>query len=276
MKRTVKIFGAGVVVLLITLMGLFPSQRLEGSINGKVVDPQGNALPGVTLTVTGPALQGQMIYVTNETGIFHFSALPPGKNYVLYVEMPGFQNLKRENLLVETGKTIKLFIVLQVSRMEEEVAVIERSPLVDTGASKTSIRISSDLINDAPIFRDYYNIVNFAPGAVPGEDHYYRTSFLSGAAVKDNLYSLDGTVINDPQYMTPMINVNIDLMEEMEIELSGHPVDMPSSGGAYINVVSKSGGNAFQGTFSWEYFNKSMQADLLREEELKAAELTMP
>jgi len=183
---------------------------------------------------------------------------------------------KRENLLVETGKTIKLYIVLRVSRLEEEIAVIEQSPLVDPGASKTSIRISTDLIDDAPIFRDYYNVVNSAPGAVPGEDHYYRTSFLSGATVKDNFYSLDGTVINDPQYMTPMVNVNVDLMEEMEIELFGHPVDMASSGGAYVNVISKSGGNDFKGSFSFEYFNKSMQEDLLREEELKAAGLAMP
>jgi len=83
MKKSLKILGIGAAILLITWMGVFPLQRIDGSINGKVVDPQGNALPGVTITVTGPALQGQMIYVTNETGIFQFSALPPGKNYVL-------------------------------------------------------------------------------------------------------------------------------------------------------------------------------------------------
>lgn len=276
MKRMMRKFGSGVSIILFVSIYLFPAQRMGGSIGGKVVDPQGNALPGVTLTVTGPALQGQRIYVTNETGNFHFYALPPGKDYVLYVEMPGFQNLKRENLLVETGKTIKLYIVLQVSRLEEEIAVVEKSPLVDTGASKTSIRISKDLINNIPIFRDFYNVINFAPGAIPEDDHYYRTSFLSGAAVKDNLYSLDGTVINDPQFMTPMINVNIDLMEEMEIELLGHPVDMPSSGGSYINIISKSGGNDFNGIFTWEYFNKNLQTKILREEELKAAGLTMP
>lgn len=276
MKRTAKKFGAGATIILITFIYLFPSQRMGGSLGGKVADPQGNALPGVTLTVTGPALQGQMIYVTNETGIFHFPELPPGKNYRLYVEMPGFQNLKRENLLVETGKVTRLFIVLQVSRLEEEIAVTDSSPLVDTGASKTSIRITKELIRDTPIFRDYYNVINFAPGTVSEEDSYYRMSFLSGATVKDNLYSLDGTVINDPQYMNPMANINIDVMEEVEINLLGHPVDMPSSGGAYVNVISRSGGNDFQGTLSLEYFNKNMETDLLKEEELSAAGLTLP
>jgi len=276
MKRKVIKFGTAAAIILMAFVYIFPEPRMGGSITGKVVDPQGNALPGVTLTVTGPALQGQRIYVTNDTGIFYFIALPPGKDYVLYVEMPGFQNLERENLLVETGKMIKLYIELQVSRLEEEIAVTENSPLVDSGASKTSILISKDLIDDIPIFRDFYNVINFAPGSVSGDDHYFRTTFLSGAAVNDNLYSLDGTVINDPQYMTPMVNINIDLMEEMEIELLGHPVDMPSSGGAYINVISKSGGNDFQGALSLEYFNRSMQSDLLREEELKAAGLAMP
>ncbi|HDR68730.1 MAG TPA: carboxypeptidase regulatory-like domain-containing protein, partial [Bacteroidaceae bacterium] len=158
--RTAKILVLGVLISLSAAVFLYPLQRIHGSINGKVFDPQGNALPGVTITVSGPALQGHMIYVTNETGIFHFSALPPGKSYMLYVEMPGFQNLKRDNLLVETGKTTKLLIVLEVSRLEEEIAITEKSPLVDARTSKTSIRISKDLIRNIPIFRDYYNVVN--------------------------------------------------------------------------------------------------------------------
>jgi len=65
--------------------------KLTGSINGKVVDTEGNPLPGVTVTVEGPALQGKMSFVTTETGSFRFPALPPVQITRLRLNFPALR-----------------------------------------------------------------------------------------------------------------------------------------------------------------------------------------
>src|SRR5437879_10478619 len=75
-----------------------------GSINGKVADSSGGILPGVTVTVTSPSLMGVQSSVTDAGGNYRFPALPPG-TYTVQFELPGFNTLKRENIVIAMGFT---------------------------------------------------------------------------------------------------------------------------------------------------------------------------
>jgi hypothetical protein len=113
--------------------------RLHGSATGKVIDTEGNPLPGCTVTLGGPALQGQMTFVSTDTGTFRFPSVPPGDDYQLTFEMPGFKTIVRTGLKISVGKATNINITMEMSTLEEEVTVVGESPTVDVKASKSSV-----------------------------------------------------------------------------------------------------------------------------------------
>jgi hypothetical protein len=265
-----------VLLLVIGLTSLANAQGLQGSVSGKVSDTEGNPLPGCTITLEGPNLQGQMTFVSTETGIYRFPAVPPGEGYQVTFEMPGFKTVIRKGLRVSVGKATAINITLEMSTLEEEVTVVGESPTVDVKVSKTSVNYSKSFIYNIPMARDLYDVLNSMPGAVSEDVSYRRTSYMAGGTVRGNQYSIDGVIINDPVVMYPMTNINIDVYEEVEMGMFGHSADVAIADGAYINIVTKSGGNTFHGGGTVEYYNEDMQKALLSEEDLEAVGLSKP
>ncbi|MGD9346950.1 MAG: carboxypeptidase-like regulatory domain-containing protein, partial [Candidatus Aminicenantes bacterium] len=266
-----------VLLLTIGITSLATAQgRLQGSVTGKVSDNDGNALPGCTITLEGPALQGQMTFVSTETGTYRFPSVPPGEEYQLTFEMPGFKTVVRTGLKVSVGKTTNINIMLEMSTLEEEVTVVGESPTVDVKVSKTAVNYSKSYIYNIPMARDLYEVLNSMPGSVSEDVSYRRTSYMAGGTVRGNQYSIDGVTINDPVVMYPMTNINIDVYEEVEMGMFGHTADVSLADGGYVNIVTKSGGNSFHGGGTVEYYNEDMQKGLLSEEDLNAVGLTKP
>jgi hypothetical protein len=265
-----------VLLLVIGLTSLANAQGLQGSVSGKVSDTEGNPLPGCTITLEGPNLQGQMTFVSTETGIYRFPAVPPGEGYQVTFEMPGFKTVIRKGLRVSVGKATAINITLEMSTLEEEVTVVGESPTVDVKVSKTSVNYSKSFIYNIPMARDLYDVLNSMPGAVSEDVSYRRTSYMAGGTVRGNQYSIDGVIINDPVVMYPMTNINIDVYEEVEMGMFGHSAEVGIADGGYINIVTKSGGNTFHGGGTVEYYNEDMQKALLSEEDLEAVGLSKP
>src|SRR5437763_379504 len=106
-------------------------QALRGSIAGTVKDDTGASLPGVTITVTSPALQlPQIVKVSDERGEYQVPDLPVGTYRVSY-ELTGFGTLVREGIVLTTGFNARLDPVLKVATLAETVTVSGESPLVD-------------------------------------------------------------------------------------------------------------------------------------------------
>ena len=273
-KNSIKILM--VLLLVIGLTSFANAQRLMGSVTGTVSDSEGNALPGCTITLEGPNLQGQMTFVSTDEGHYRFPSVPPGESYQVTFEMPGFRTIVRQGLKVHVGKATAINIVLEMSTLEEEVTVVGESPTVDVKVSKTSVNYSKSYIYNIPMSRDLYDVLNSMPGAVSEDVSYRRTSYMAGGTVRGNQYSIDGVTINDPVVMYPMTNVNIDVYEEVEMGMFGHSADVSIADGGYVNIVTKSGGNAFHGGGTVEYYNEDMQKSLLSEEDLESIGLTKP
>ena len=70
--------GAWLVLAALLMSASAASAQTTGRIMGSVKDAQGAALPGATVTVTGPTLQGAQTQVTDQDGAFRFLSLPPG------------------------------------------------------------------------------------------------------------------------------------------------------------------------------------------------------
>ena len=264
-----------VLLLVLGLSSLCLAQRQTGSISGRVIDKETNPLPGATVSISGRALMGVMTYITSDTGLFRFPALLPGE-YDLKAEMPGFKTVIRKGLIISVGRTTDLTVELEVATVEEEVTVTAASPVVDVETSKISVNYSAQFLASIPMNRDLYDIQNSIPGAVSESVEYRRTSSVLGGTVRSQLYALDGVPLNDPATYYSMANINVDVYEEIEFEVGGHPAEVGQTDSTYINIVSKSGGNKFSGGGTVYYIGKGFSQDLFTKEQMTALGVNPP
>ncbi len=220
-------------------------------------------------------MMGDLTYVTTETGVFRFPALPVGR-YTITAELPGFKTFVREEVIVRVGMAVTIDIIMEVTALEEQITVTAASPVVDVEQSKISVVMDKDLLKNIPMARDLYDIVNAAPGAISENVTYRRTSSIHGGTVRSNTYAFDGVNMNDPVVMYPLTNINFDVMDEVELVTAGHPASVGYTDGAYINVVTRSGGNQFSGGAVVYYTSEGMNQHLWREEEISAFEVSKP
>ena len=272
-KRFIRILL--IFLCVATLISFSSAQQLTGSLKGAVTDSEGHPLAGVAVTLSSPSLMGNQFYVTAETGLYRFAALPPG-TYKVVAALPGFKTIARDNIIVRVGMTVSIDIVMEVAAVEEEVTVTATSPTVDIESSKIAVTMDNDVLKNVPIARDLYDIVNAIPGAVSEGVSYRRTSVIHGATVRGNTYAFDGVNMNDPVVMYPSTNINFDVILEVEMVTGGHPAEIGYTDGGYVNVVTKSGGNAFSGAANAYFSSKDTIEVLFPDTQLKAMGVKVP
>ncbi|MDE2717249.1 MAG: carboxypeptidase-like regulatory domain-containing protein, partial [Chloroflexota bacterium] len=104
--------------------------QTSGAIEGAVVDGQGYAVPGTTVTIAGEALISPLTAVTLVDGSYRFRALRRG-SYDLTFELQGFRRFVREGVIVEGNRVIRIDAVLELAAVEETITVSGEAPVVD-------------------------------------------------------------------------------------------------------------------------------------------------
>lgn len=238
-------FLLGILVLMLAVAPAF-GQRLTGSIQGTVKDESGEPLPGVTVEVSSPALiGGAKSTVTSASGAFYFAALPPG-SYKVRFTMSGFRPQDHENTTVSIGKSTSLDTTMSPSPISESVLVVGQAPMVDVTKSGTSTTYDKVLLESVPKARfTYMDIIYWAPGVSQNETstEEWHTS-LGSSGWSDN-YLVDGVDTSFDWNGTTWVWNNPDIYEEGEVVSIGAPAEYGDFQGAVVNVVTKSGGNAY-------------------------------
>jgi len=233
------------IVLSLVLVPLAASaQRVTtGTVNGKIVDSSGAVLPGVTVTLTSPDALGQFSAVTDANGFFRVTNLPPG-NYDIKAELSGFQTIIRQET-VRLNAVVDVSFTLSVGSVAETVTVTGVSPIVDPERAGLSVNVSNKALTSVPVttnrrFQDAWLIV-------PGVPINPATLELTGS---ERRTSLDGADVTDPYGGDIFaVNLNYDAVQEVEIKaLGAEASDGSSMDGAFMNIVTKSGGNDLHGS----------------------------
>ena len=229
-----------VLMLVIATLGF--SQEKYSVLTGKVTTG-GNALPGVTMKLTGPSLMGQRAVVTDEKGTYRFNLIPAGQNYQLDATLSGFSPYVRKNIALPLGTTITINVEMKAAKVSEEIVVTAEAPLVDTTSSATSTNLTSEFINKIANDRQYQSVMSIMPGAIEGNNPY-----MLGGSDTDNVYMVDGADTTDPLTHTWGSALNYDTIDEVQVVTGGVSAEFGRGQGAVVNLVTKSGGNQFHGS----------------------------
>ena len=240
-----------------------------GSIFGKVTDPSGGVLPGVTITVTGPALQQPLVGVTSENGTYQFPSVPIGTFSVTF-ELASFKKSVRQNVVISTGFNAQIDEKLEIGQMSEEVVISAVSPVVDTKKTSTSATFTADVLEKIPTARDPWQIINMTPGVqaglnVGGSASGQQVGLNSRGTGANVQWNLEGGSITDLSSNSSPSYFNFDSFSEIQVTNGGGDVTVQSSG-LSINLVTKSGSNVFKGSGVVTYENDATQGNNVSEE----------
>ncbi len=143
---------AGILVLLLVgTTGSAWAQVQTGSIFVKIVDDQGAAVPGATVTLTSPVLPRPIEGVTDSSGARRFSALTIC-TYTIKTVLTGFQSVNREGVVIVQNQTVSIDITMKVGSFAEAITV-SASPVVDTKSASVATNLDAMLLDTTPAAR---------------------------------------------------------------------------------------------------------------------------
>ncbi len=246
------------IVLCAALWSVTLYAQTTGSVAGTVTDATGAVLPGVTVELSGPSLQGLRSTVTDGAGAYRFRNVPPGDNYKVKATLTGFQSLTKEGIHVYLGQegTVNLSIKAAIT---EAITVVGEAPLVDVTKTTTGVNITANQFESLPTARNFQQLTTIAPGVtleMGDHDTRFATSPNVGASsAPENNYIIDGLSATDPRFGTSGANVTMNFVQEVQVMTGGYAAEYGRSTGGVFNVVTKSGGNSFHGDL-FSYFRK--------------------
>jgi len=233
------------VIAAMTLAAGAAAQTTSGTISGRVLDVNGAALPGATATAKSPNLQGSREVVTSENGDYIFTALPSGP-YTITFSLTGFQDQVRTVVLAPT-QVLPLEVRLGPAQVSEEVTVTGRSADTLTRTAQIATNFSQDLIASLPTSRDLNSILLMAPGVHPTGP---AGAFSFGGSVTfENLFLLNGVSINENIRGQAFDTAIEDAIQETTVANGGVSAEFGRFSGGVVNIITKSGGNQFSGSF---------------------------
>jgi hypothetical protein len=250
------------VILFLLLVPTWAAAQGLGTIAGSVKDASGAVLPGVTVEVASPALiEKTRTAVTNESGQYTVVSLPPG-TYSVTFTLPGFSTTKRDGIEMLANFTAQINAEMKVGGVAETVEVTAVSPLVDTQSSAVARAVTRDMIKEIPTGGTMYQLaammvgVNMGGGAatvdVGGASGSPVQAQLSahGGAPGDEVQMIDGIKVGNMMSSGGRTNQTLSplLFEQIDVQVSGHAGDAPTVG-VQSNLIPRTGGNEFHGTF---------------------------
>ena len=255
-KKAIPVLGLGLALLFACLQAY--SQGSSGRILGTVTDQSGGVIAGATVTVTDTQRGVSRSLTTDDAGEYSAPQLLPG-TYKVRAESKGFSATERTDLLLETGKEIRVDFSLSPGQQTQTITVTEQLPVVETTNATLGGTLSNQTINDLPLNgRNYQNLLSLRPGvlAEPGGGSW--TQSTNGVRPEDNVFLVNGmlnvgafsalSIMNAPALAGDAASIlPIDAIQEFNIEENPR-AEYGWKPGAVINVGVKSGTNSLHGT----------------------------
>ncbi len=238
------------------------SQATTAEINGRIVDPQGGVLPGVTVTATSPLTGYMRDTVTNAEGLFSLPLLPPGA-YEVTAELSGFATFRQPGVRATVGATVTINPTMTVAGVQEVITVEAATPLVETGSSIRTNTVDEEAIRNLPINgRRFQDFLTLTPTAQVDTSRG-QISFAGQRGINSNV-SIDGADYNQPFFggirggerSNNAFTIPQEAIQEFQVVASGYSAEFGRSTGGIVNAITKSGTNSPRGSLFYVNRNK--------------------
>ncbi len=256
------------LVFVLGLAGLAGAQGTQtGVLSGQVTSADGAPLPGVTVSITSPALQGERTAVADTNGGYIFRGLPNGE-YTVAFTLSGFSTVQRK-VAVALGQEVPVSQVMKVATVQETVEVTAEAPSI-LNTTQVGANLKADTVDKLASPRTLQGIATLAPGLTTNTPNAGQLS-IAGAFAYDNVFLLNGVDINDNLFGTGNNLFIEDAIDEVQVLTSGISAEYGRFSGGVVNAVTKRGGNKFSGSFRTDFTNSAWRDESTFEKQQIAA-----
>jgi hypothetical protein len=258
--RIISLFAALLILALAARAGV------GGRISGTVKDATGAVIPKATVSITNAETGVRQVLSTDDNGTFSFLDVQVGR-YDLRATADGFRPYQRTGIKVDANSALKIDAVLEVGIRSDAVTVVDNQLHVDTTSTQIGEVITGPQMTAVPLNgRSYTDLLALQPGVVPvtsitnqtvqdvgasalspSGDLNPGTISINGQREFANAFIVNGSDVEEDVNMGAAIIPNLDSIAEFRILTSNFDAEYGEFSGGQINVVTKSGTNAFHG-----------------------------
>ena len=238
-------------------------QVSSGSLLGDVRDEKAASVAGAAIQARNNQTGFSRSAVTNDFGSYRIDDLLPGA-YTVTAQHDGFQTVTVSPFFVEVDQKARLDFDLRVGSAHDTVTVTARTSPLQTDEPSEGYQLGSDFIESLPLLgRNIITLVTLGPGAIPRQLGGFTHDIINdlqgnrgavafnapvnGARSTGNSYILDGSYNTDRNVFSIAVVPLMETVSEFRIQTSLAPAEFAQSGGAVIDVVTKSGSPQFHG-----------------------------
>ena len=268
--RRILAVGARIYMVAFCLWGgstALAQGSYQAQVRGQVADQSGAVMINATVTIINDATNIAQTVRTDDHGQYFFTGLRPA-TYTFKAQAKGFRTAQKTNVVLQVDQQTSVDFMLRPVSVNETVEVTQAAPLLDTESATLGSEITGEYVKELPLMnRSFFGLTFLAAGVTE----------VSGAGTSDNYPSgtnftsngqrnataeirLDGSLISAPEqgeggnsnvYYEPLV----EGMQEMKVQNNSFSAEFGNNGGTVVNMVMKSGTNAFHGS-GWYFLQR--------------------
>ncbi|HMO81554.1 MAG TPA: TonB-dependent receptor [Pyrinomonadaceae bacterium] len=268
----------------LTILFLVPSVfgQSNATLTGRVTDPSRAPVPGAIVTATNRATNAEYTAATNREGNYVFPQLPPA-TYRINVAATGFKQAGREELAVTVAGTTTQHFSLEVAGPEEEILITDTADLVERESGAVGTVIDRNFVSNLPLNgRSFQTLIELTPGVVlaPSTIQNSGQFSINGNRTNSNYFTVDGVSANvgsatNAQFYQqaggtlPALSItggtnslaSVESVQEFRVQTSSYAAEFGRQPGGQISIVTRSGGNDFNGSVYNYFRNEALDAN---------------
>lgn len=247
--------------LLLTLILMIPGalfgQGYFGTVSGEITDPSGAVVPGVKVTLVDQQKGYQFATTSDRVGRYLFTSVPPG-TYSVSAEMRGFEKTVRPGVVLDVSENVTADLRIRVATGRQAVEVQAQAENLQTEDAVTGQVVNRRFLNDLPLVDRYVlDFIELGPGMNDQSDSNSvgdtGTNFISnGSRGANSDILMDGATITNFEPNGGITNVtytpSADAVEELKVEQTNFSAEYGFTGATIVNMITRSGSNAFHGS----------------------------
>jgi hypothetical protein len=256
------LLAVGILLSVQVFLIAVQAQSSHASLTGRVTDPKKAVIAGAIVTVinTGTGLHYQGI--TNETGEYYVTDLPPGR-YRIEVEKIGFKAVIQSGLILHVQDALEVNFEMTLGSASESVTVEGEAPPIDAESSTVGTVVEQRKTNELPLNgRNVFNLIVLAPSVIPqgsstgtpvGVNPFGWGNYqVNGSFGNQSAEYLDGQPLNIGYINLPVLIPTQDSIQEFKVQTSNLGAEWGRFSGGVTNLSTKGGTNYLHGE-AYEY-----------------------